>query len=256
MSSFYRFFIPAEKNDYLFLPMVKYMSEIAKAGFQAEKSLATQLNVKEALETYFAKPISTISVIPGSKKTDNRIDFVDGSNTNIQLKNYNTATIHEGRAHQLNRRPLSKCPPEWIGILSHICLGRSKSKGRMKGVCNMEFYSPFIMPTVEDSKALVSDVLLGKEAVFAPDYMVLSYMKDGVIEGLWIETMAQFISICHAAMYEIPQESTKGTSVFICPEVSIQRKGGDGGKPSANDIQFKFNLNKEILARHSFVKII
>ena len=254
MSSFYRLIIHAQKNDSRFLPILKYMSEIAKAGFQAEKSLATQLNVKEALETYFAKPISTISVIPGSKKTDNRIDFVDGSNTNIQLKNYNTATIHEGRAHQLNRRPLSKCPPEWIGILSHICLGRSKSKGRMKGVCNKEFYSPFIMPTVEDSKALVSDVLLGKEC--SPDYMVLSYMKDGVIEGLWIETMAQFINISHAAMYEIPQESTKGTSVFICPEVSIQRKGGDGGKPSANDIQFKFNLNKEILGRHSFVKII
>jgi hypothetical protein len=256
MSSFYRFFIHAQKNDYSFLPIIKYMSEIAKAGFQAEKSLATQSSVKTALETYFAKPISSIGVIPGSKKTDNRIDFVDGSNTNIQLKNYNTEKIHEGRAHQLNRRPLSKCPPEWVGILSHICLGRSKSKGRMKGVCNKEFYSPFIMPTAEDSKALLRDVLLGKEAVFAPDYIILSYMKNGVIEGLWIEPMPQFIGTCHAAMYEIPQESSKGTSVFICPEVSIQRKGGDGGKPSANDIQFKFNLNKEILSRHGFVKII
>lgn len=230
------------------------MSAIARAGFQAERVFAFQPTIKAALETYFGKAISTITVIPGSKKTDNRIDFVDGTNTNIQLKNYNTATIDEGRAHQLNRRPLSKCPPEWIGLLSHICLGRSKTKGRMKGVCNKEFYSPFIMPTAEDSKALLRDVVLGKE--YSPDYMVLSYMKDGVIEGLWIESMPAFLDVCFSGMYPVPEESSKGTSVFICPEVSIQRKGGDGGKPSANDIQFKFNLNKEILARHNFVKII
>jgi hypothetical protein len=233
----------------------KYMSEIAKAGFQAERAFASQTNVKDALENYFNKEIWSIDVIPGSKKTDNRINFRDGSAANIQLKNYNTETIHEGRAHQLNRRPLSKCPPEWIGLLSHICLGRSKSKGRMKGVCNKEFYSPFIMPTAEDSKALLRDVILGKEPVFAPQYMVLSYSKHG-IEGLWIENMSEFLSSCGSAMYEVPQESSKGTSVFICPEVSIQRKGGDGGKPSANDIQFKFNLNKEIMDRHKFVKII
>ena len=232
------------------------MSAIAKAGFQAERAFALQASVKAALEKCFDKAITSIDVIPGSKKTDNRINFADGSATNIQLKNYNTPTIHEGRAHQLNRRPLSKCPPQWIGMLSHICLGRSKSKGRMKGVCNKEFYSPFIMPTAEDSKALLRDVVLGKEPVYAPEYMVLSYTKDGVIEGLWIENMTEFLDACGSATYDIPQESSKGTSVFICPEVSIQRKGGDGGKPSANDIQFKFNLNAAILARHKFVKIV
>ena len=232
------------------------MSEIAKAGFQAERAFALQANVKDALENYFDKEIWSIDVIPGSKKTDNRINFRDGSATNIQLKNYNTEKIHEGRAHQLNRRPLSKCPAEWIGLLSHICLGRSKSRGRMKGVCNREFYSPFIMPTAEDSKALLRDVVLGKEAVFAPEYMVLSYSKDGVIEGLWVENISDFLNTCGSATYDVPQESSKGTSLYICPEVSIQRKGGDGGKPSANDIQFKFNLSAEIMGRHQFLKII
>ena len=256
MRSFYRFITYAEKVECLVPSNIRHMSEIAKAGFQAERAFSVQPTVKTALENYFDKEIWTIDVIPGSKKTDNRITFRDGSATNIQLKNYNTPTIHEGRAHQLNRRPLSKCPPQWIGILSHICLGRSKSKGRMKGVCNKEFYSPFIMPTAEDSKALLREVVLGKEAVFAPEYMVLSYSKDGVIEGLWAENISDFLDACGSATYEVPEESLKGTSVFICPEVSIQRKGGDGGKPSANDIQFKFNLNKDILARHKFVKII
>lgn len=244
------------KSDFKDSMIKKYMSEIAKAGFQAERAFAVQPTVKVALENYFDKEIWTIDVIPGSKKTDNRITFRDGSTTNIQLKNYNTATIHEGRAHQLNRRPLSKCPPQWIGILSHICLGRSKSKGRMKGVCNKEFYSPFIMPTAEDSKALLREVVLGKEAFFAPEYMFLSYSKDGVIEGLWAENISDFLDICGSATYEVPQESSKGTSVYICPEVSIQRKGGDGGKPSANDIQFKFNLSAEIMGRHKFLKIV
>jgi len=256
MRSFYRLILHAQKVEYLRSSNLNHMSEIAKAGFQAERAFASQANVKDALEKYFDKPIASIDVIPGSKKTDNKINFRDGSAINIQLKNYNTATIHEGRAHQLNRRPLSKCPPEWIGLLSHICLGRSKSKGRMKGVCNKEFYSPFIMPTAEDSKALLRDVVLGKEPVFAPEYMVLSYSKDGIIQGLWAENISDFLDACGSATYGIPQESSKGTSVYICPEVSIQRKGGDGGKPSANDIQFKFNLNKDILARHEFLKII
>jgi hypothetical protein len=234
----------------------KYMSAIAKAGFQAERAFAKQDNVKEALENYFDKSIASIDVIPGSKKTDNRINFTDGSATNIQLKNYNTATIHEGRAHQLNRRPLSKCPPKWMGMLSHICLGRSKSKGRMKGVCNKEFFSPFIMPTAEDSKALLREVVLGYEPVYAPEYMFLSYSKDGAIENLWAENISDFLDACGSATYDVPQESSKGTSVYICPEVSIQRKGGDGGRPSANDIQFKFNLNAEIMDRHEFLKII
>jgi len=230
------------------------MSEIAKSGFKAERVVANQPTVKAAFETYFGKTITSIQVIPGSKKTDNRINFTDGT-VNIQLKNYNTPTIHEGNAHQINRRPLSKCSAEWIGILSHICLARPKARGRMKGTSRKEFYSPFIMPTAEDSKALISDVLLGSESEFAPDYMVLSYIKDTTV-NLWIESMEDFIAACHSAVYETPQESSTGTSLYLCPEISVQRKGGDGGKPKADDIQFKFNLNADIMSRHKFVKIL
>jgi len=232
------------------------MSEIAKSGFKAERILASQLSVRAAFEKFFGKSIRNIEVIPGSKKTDNRVDFVDETSTRLQLKNYNTAEIYKGHAHQINRRSLVACPPQWIGMLSHICLARPKSKGRMKGKSRTEFYSPFIIPSAEDSKALISDVLLGKEAEFVPEYMVLSNMKDGVIENLWIESMHDFLEICSNAVYEMPQESSTGTSVYICPEISVQRKGGDGGKPSADDIQFKFNLSADIISRHKFVKII
>ena len=230
------------------------MSQTAKSGFQAERVVANHPAVKAAFENYFGKLIKSIDVIPGSKKTDNRINFEDGT-VNLQLKNYNTPTIHEGHAHQINRRPLSKCANEWIGILSHICLARPKARGRMKGTSRREFYSPFIMPTAEDSKALISDVLLGSDPEFAPEFMVLSYMKD-TIEALWIESMEDFIAACHSAVYETPKESSTGTSLYLCPEISVQRKGGDGGKPSANDIQFKFNLNADIMSRHKFVKIL
>jgi len=232
------------------------MSEIAKSGFKAERLLASQLSVRAAFESYFGKTIASIAVIPGSKKTDNRIDFVDRTSLRLQLKNYNTAEIHKGHAHQINRRALRSCPPQWIGMLSHICLARPKTKGRMKGKSRIEFYSPFIIPSAEDSKALISDVLLGKEADFVPEYMVLSNMKDGVIENLWIEPMQDFLAVCNAAVYDVPQESSTGTSVYICPEISVQRKGGDGGKPSADDIQFKFNLSADIMSRHKFVKIL
>jgi hypothetical protein len=96
---------------------------------------------------------------------------------------------------------------------------------------------------------------LGSEDEYKPDYMVLTYMNN-VIENVWIESMEHFLATCDSAVYETPQESSSGTSVFLCPEVSVQRKGGDKGAESANDIQFKFNLSTEIMGRHKFQKIL
>jgi hypothetical protein len=227
----------------------------AADGFKAEKVFSSQENVRTVLEGYFGKGIKEFEVIPGRKKTDVRIHLASGS-YNIQIKNYNTATIEKGRAHQLNRRPLGKCPPLWQGYLGHICLGRSKNRGRCKGLVKKEFYSPFITPSAEDSKELIRMATMGSEDCYKPDYIVLTYMRNSLIENVWIESMADFLAACDSVVYETPQESSTGTSVFLCPEVSVQRKGGDKGAESANDIQFKFNLSAEIMARHNFQKIL
>jgi hypothetical protein len=227
----------------------------AADGFKAERMFSSQENIKRVLEGYFGKSIKSIEVIPGRKKTDARIHFTEGS-CNIQIKNYKTANIEKGNAHQLNRRPLGKCPPLWQGYLGHICLGRSKNRGRCKGLVKKEFYSPFITPSAEDSKELIRMASLGSENEYKPDYIVLTYMTNSVIENIWIESMEHFLATCDSAVYETPQESSSGTSVFLCPEVSVQGKGGDKGAESANDIQFKFNLSAEIMGRHKFQKIL
>lgn len=228
----------------------------AADGFKAEKVFSSQENIQLVLEGYFGKGIKAKEVIPGRKKTDVRIHFTDGNRCNIQIKNYNTADIEKGRAHQLNRRPLGKCPPLWQGYLGHICLGRSKNRGRCKGIVKKEFYSPFITPSAEDSKELIRMATLGSEDEYKPDYIILTYMNNSVIENIWIESMADFLAACDSVVYETPQESSSGTSIFLCPEVSVQRKGGDKGAESANDIQFKFNLSAEIMARHKFHKVL
>ena len=119
-----------------------------------------------------------------------------------------------------------------------------------------EFYSPFITPSAEDSKELIRMATLGSEDEYKPDYIILTYMNNSVIENIWIESMADFLAACDSVVYETPQESSSGTSIFLCPEVSVQRKGGDNGAESANDIQFKFNLSAEIMARHKFQKVL
>jgi hypothetical protein len=108
----------------------------------------------------------------------------------------------------------------------------------------------------EDSKALARLVLLGDEPEWAPDYMILTVMESGVITGVWIETMDSFFESVNKSIYEEPQLGKEGTSLFLCPEISMQRKGGDGGKPTADQIQFKLYFDAESMSRHSYVKLI
>ena len=108
----------------------------------------------------------------------------------------------------------------------------------------------------EDSKALARLVLLGDEPEWAPDYMILTVMQSGVITGLWMESMDSFFESVDKSMYEEPQLGKEGTSLFLCPEISMQRKGGDGGKPTADQIQFKLYFDKDTMTRHSYSKLI
>ena len=172
------------------------------------------------------------------------------------MKNFTDANQAKWPFHQINRRWLKDLPPVFQGIASHICLAQPKNRGRLKGLTRQNFLSPYVTPMKEDSKALARLVLLGDEPEWAPDYMILTVMESGVITGVWIETMDSFFESVNKSIYEEPQLGKEGTSLFLCPEISMQRKGGDGGKPTADQIQFKLYFDAESMSRHSYVKLI
>jgi hypothetical protein len=227
----------------------------ASDGFKAERVLATQPNVKEALGSYFGKHIAEIQVISG-KKSDVVVYFDDCTKTTAQIKNFTNPNMAKWPFHQTNRRWLKDLPPEFQGIASHICLGQPKNRGRLKGLTRQEFLSPYILPTAVDSKNLARLILLGTEVDWAPQHMILTVMTDGKIQRLWAEPMVSFMAAVDSAMYPTPQLGEEGTSLFICPEISMQRKGGDKGAASADQIQFKLYFDAATMARHNYTELM
>jgi hypothetical protein len=229
----------------------------ASDGFKAERVLATQPNVKEALGSYFGKHIAEIQVISG-KKSDVVVYFDDCTKTTAQIKNFTNPNMAKWPFHQTNRRWLKDLPPEFQGIASHICLGQPKNRGRLKGLTRQEFLSPYILPTAVDSKNLARLILLGPvgEVDWAPQHMILTVMTDGKIQRLWAEPMVSFMAAVDSAMYPTPQLGEEGTSLFLCPEISMQRKGGDKGAASADQIQFKLYFDGETIARHNYQELM
>jgi len=229
----------------------------ASDGFKAERVLATQPNVKEALGSYFGKHIAEIQVISG-KKSDVVVYFDDCTKTTAQIKNFTNPNMAKWPFHQTNRRWLKDLPPEFQGIASHICLGQPKNRGRLKGLTRQEFLSPYILPTAVDSKNLARLILLGPvgEVDWAPQHMILTVMTDGKIQRLWAEPMVSFMAAVDSAMYPTPQLGEEETSLFLCPEISMQRKGGDKGAASADQIQFKLYFDGETIARHNYQELM
>jgi len=227
----------------------------ASDGFKAERVLATQPNVKEALGSYFGKHIAEIQVISG-KKSDVVVYFDDCTKTTAQIKNFTNPNMAKWPFHQTNRRWLKDLPPEFQGIASHICLGQPKNRGRLKGLTRQEFLSPYVLPTAVDSKNLARLILLGTEVDWAPQHMILTVMTDGKIQRLWAEPMVSFMAAVDSAMYPTPQLGEEGTSLFLCPEISMQRKGGDKGAASADQIQFKLYFDGETIARHNYQELM
>ena len=223
----------------------------AADGFKAEKVMATQPNVKMALSAYLEKQIEEIQVISG-KKSDVIIHFADNTKTLTQNKNNKKPNMVN--AHQINRRCLENLPVAFQGIASNICLGQAKKRGTLKGQTREKFLCDYVPPCKEDSKNLARSAILGNEPEWQPDYMILTYMENGIIKKLLIEPMSSFLNAIDAAMYDTPEVGRAGTTLYICPEISMQRRGGKkDSRP--DDIQFKFHTNDEILARHNFVEI-
>ena len=234
-------------RDFLAFRAVKTANAQAAAdGFGAEHLFCTQEDVKLKLEGHFNRKIKTLRVI-SQEKSDVVITFEEGAEVRAQLKNFSGEAL---TSHQTNRRSLAHLPPAWQGIASHVCLAQPKSRGRMKGVTRQEFLTPCVLPSAEDGRELARLVLLGTDPAWAPDVMVLTWTSGGVITKFSVKPMSEYLACVDAAMYATPE--IRPTTVSICPEIAMQRKGGDKGNESADDLQFKLNFSKDVMDRHAF----
>ena len=184
-------------------------AQTAKNGNNAEQLFCNSPVVKGSLEKHFNKPINTMTVIPGKKKSDILVNFLDGSAANIQLK----SGLGNGRGWSADRRALTCAPytdASFNTLLGNVCLKRDKSLPR---------------PQVTRPPTLIRPLLCGEEEATIPTHFAhVVFGEAGAHDSLGIATTEQVVAAFESEAY--PVLIAKRTCVHIGPQMYLQRKGG------------------------------
>ncbi len=211
-----------------FYTIPSHNAEIAKNGNAAERRLCENEDARKRLEAYFKKDISKIELIPGRKKSDVLVTFVDSTMVRIQNKDGQG----NNRGWSTDRRAVSKIPVDENGktLLNVVCL---KQQGeRVIADCP---------PT------LVRDLLFGTDSNYAPDYFThtVFHKESGELLHLSISPANKVLDSLTSITY--PQLVAKRTCVHISPLMYLQRKGGGKSDSAPDDIQLKLKSLPDVM---------
>jgi hypothetical protein len=203
--------------------IVSKNSTVAKNGFRAESVMCDQENVTSELGLHFKKNIAKILPIAGRKKSDNLIDFKDGSSCPIQNKDGNGG----GRGWSVDRRAVSEHPFAVQNLLTNVCL----KKGGDRDVLSADL-----------SKKIIEMCLLGSDESYKPKYFThtISDKVSGKIISLSICETGVFMEKLFSEVYE--KMVPKRTCVHLSPSIYLQRKGGGKTDHNPDHIQMKFRF--------------
>jgi hypothetical protein len=200
---------------------------VAIKGNKAEDILCIQPSVKAGLEAYFGKPIRAITKIASRKKSDNLIEFTDGTKVPIQNKDGPCT----GRGHSIDRRKISSLTDDTYlhSLLERVCLKKPEV-----------LTAPVPKAT---SELCVSLCLLGTDAETRPQYFLHTLLNEDstAITHLSIVKASVFLDRIKADL--IPDMETKRTCVHLSPNLYFQRKGGGASDHSPDDVQTKIQFN-------------
>jgi len=234
-------------------------SEIAKSGFQNEDDIIQKFNnwklditAKEWLSSmgYEIKKIEKVIAlkIPTGYKSDVQIqvsiflkDVIDTQNIQVKL------VSNKNGFNQIDRRWISKCEEQWnipiqiATILRYFTgenlpyLNNSKSKKRMFMTEFSIKEQNIVLEWIKDNKMLIVSDLLKGRGKFAAEWMLVTQKTQ--INAKWVlKSMNYCLNFFGNGNVVI---TPKGS--FQIGRIGVQRKGGDGGRPSANQLQFKIN---------------
>ena len=200
---------------------------VAIKGNKAEDILCVQPSVKSGLEAYFGKPIRSITKIGRRKKSDNLIEFMDGTKVPIQNKDGPCT----GRGHSIDRRKISSLTEDTYlhNLLERVCLRKP------------EVLTAPVPKVISD--LCVSLCLLGTDAENQPQYFLHTLLNEEStkITHLSIVEASVFMDRVKADLF--PVMETKRTCVHLSPNLYFQRKGGGASDHSPDDVQTKIRFN-------------
>ena len=233
-------------------------SQIAKDGFKNEDEVVAKFNNWETdfvaqnwLITmgYVLEEIEFVEAFKLSGyKTDVQVQVRIKLKNIIDVENLQVKLVSNPKGfNQIDKRWIDKYVEMWsipenvMGVLKRYTgeikptIQSPKDKRRMFADEFSEEEQMLVLKWLEEHKVLIiSDILKGR-GKFAAEWIlvILKANKD----SLWT-LQPMNIAINHFSQGEVI--ITKRGN-FIIGRITMQRKGGDGGRPTANMLQFKIN---------------
>ena len=242
--------------------LVKLGSDTAKGGFKNEYYVIDKFNNwkkdktaqkwLEAME-YNIDEIEYVKAvkIDNKYKADVQVQIQISIKLKAQLDVQNLqvklVSNHSSGGNQIDKRWLGKCIEQWnmpidIAKLLKLFTGETKpTKRNLEDPRRMFLFEmdkndqSKIVSFFEDNKILIVSDLLKGRGEFSADWMLV--ISDDGNSKRWV------LKSINEAMNIFGKESVAITSKgsLRIGKIGMQRKGGDGGRPTANMLQFKIN---------------
>lgn len=238
-------------------------SSAARRGLEAEEALIDKINHRDASCAWVVEECSGISgygeVLARKPSNIEKPDVVlftpkggHESSWGISLKTYKPKVAFS----QANRGTVDtyardlKMPDLVSQTLRRFAVAEPDGDRTMLNEAPEDSKQAVLTFFEKYQRQIISHVLRGKEhAALKADWLMLHEEPDADWQDLvgdkrfWrLYSMSTVIECCCSIRPNI----TKKGNLVVGLGITLQRKGGDGGRPTANDLQFKINPKKVI----------
>ena len=228
------------------------MSNTAKNGYIEEHNLSFMMNYNDEFRKLLCektnKTYTSFTVSNDLSKTD----IVSDTSIRMQVKKYTKNRFQQVDRHWVSS--LTKSIPNLVSIQDilvkwlHIPLIDNKKidKTKPKVKLSTAFYEQkeldlLIKVLNENKNSILSYAFEGTEDCHKPEYLATVEHKNKVRHAISIYRISDVIN--YLMLYDF--EITKGKTVISLGKTfSLQRKGGDSGRKSSNQLQMKINIGK------------
>ena len=230
-------------------------SHTARNGYREEHLVCNDLNLNMELQNKIiqvtGRPFDTVSRLKGFNKTD----ILSADNIlSIQVKKYKQGQFQQLDRHWVNN--LIEFIPELDGIkelLKNMCeypllpdgIHVDKSASTTP-LCSTNYSNQVLelfIDTLNDHKRKILEyAFYGTDLRFRPDYLIGVEHINKKRSKLSFFKIESIINYLESYTFTI-KKSKKVISLGEHNAITLQRKGGDSGKKSSNQLQFKIIIS-------------
>ena len=228
-------------------------SKTAKNGYKEEDKICEDLNVNDEIREAFSDMLPDdydfCRKIPGTGKVD---VMSDDKKIRAQVKKYKIGQFQQIDRHWIdniirtipNLKDIEEMLKKWCEIPlksngTHI----NKSQKRVllsKKNYNRRELSNFIRKLNISKKEILDYIFYGTEEI-KPEYLIGVEYEGDKRKQIVMYNINDIIDDLNKKSFQI---SKSNSVINLGNYLTIQRKGGDGGKKSSNQIQFKIIISK------------